>query len=253
MINGVLLDVGGVISIGSTAIPGAAAAIEALRKADKRIRFVTNITRQSHRNLVTSLNSMGIKASAEEVFTPSVAARDWLTRNGRTPYLLVHPELQEDFLGIPMGAANALVLGDVGEALDYGSLNKAFRILTRGADFLALAQNRAFKDLDGELSLDAGAIVAALEYASRKTAIVLGKPAATFFQMALDSMDCTAHEAVMVGDDAEFDTAPAVQAGLFGLLVRTGKYSQGAENLSAPKPNAVVDDITEAVRWILSP
>jgi ribonucleotide monophosphatase NagD (HAD superfamily) len=65
-------------------------------------------------------------------------------------------------------------------------------------------------------------------------------------------MSCPAHEAVMVGDDAEFDIAPAVRAGLFGILVKTGKYFPGAENRFHPMPTAVVDDIAVAARWIRS-
>ncbi len=195
---------------------------------------------------------MGIKASADDVFTPSIAARDWLIKNRRTPHLLVHPALEEDFSGIRSGKADALVLGDVGDKLDYGALNNAFRVLIDGADFLALAQNRSFRDSDGKLSLDAGAFVAALEYGCRKSALVLGKPSPAFFSAALASMSCPANEAVMVGDDAEFDIAPAIRARMSGILVKTGKYSPGAENRCHPMPSAVVDDITVAARWIRS-
>jgi HAD superfamily hydrolase (TIGR01458 family) len=142
------------------------------------------------------------------------------------------------------------VLGDVGEALDYAALNSAFRVLAGGGDFIALAQNRVFRDSDGELSLDAGAFIAALEYASGVKALVLGKSAAAFFHAALASIGCRPAEAVMVGDDAEFDVAAAISAGLSGLLVRTGKYMSGAEAANFPRPTAVVDDIGAAVNWI---
>ena len=69
---------------------------------------------------------------------------------------------------------------------------KRFRKLLAGAAFLALARNRSFKDEDGELSLDTGAFVAALEYATQREAVLLGKPAPDFFQAALASMASTA-------------------------------------------------------------
>jgi HAD superfamily hydrolase (TIGR01458 family) len=252
MIKGVLLDVGGVVAIGSAAIPGSIPAIDELRRANLPIRFLTNITRQSRSNVVASLNALGMKTSMAEVFTPSVAARDWLTRNRKTPRLLVHPNLEEDFLGIAPGTGDALVLGDVGEKLDYAALNRAFRILAGDADFIALAQNRVFQDSDGQLSLDAGAFVAALEYASGKRAFVLGKPAMPFFHMAVASIGCRPDEAVMVGDDAEFDTAPARQAGLSAILVKTGKYSAGVEAAYQPIPTAVTENISCAAEWILA-
>ena len=251
MIKGVLLDIGGVVAVGAKALPGAVEAVSLLRSAGLGVRFVTNITRQSRRSVVSQLNDMGFAVRLEDVFTPAIAARQWLLENKRVPHLLIHPGLAEDFAGLKQSKADALILGDVGEALDYGLLNQAYRVLTHGGDFIALAQNRVFRDADGELSLDAGAFVAALEYASGKQALVLGKPAPGFFHAAVDSLGCGPDQAVMVGDDAEFDVAAAVAAGLCGVLVRTGKYAAGAENQVQPPPTAVVDDIALAAEWIL--
>ena len=223
MIKGALLDIGGVVAVGTKALPGAVDAVSRLRTSGIAVRFVTNITRQSRLSVVTQLNEMGFAVRLEDVFTPAIAARQWLLQNKRAPHLLIHPGLAEDFAGLNNGKPDALVLGDVGEALDYSLLNQAYRVLAAGGDFIALAQNRVFRDADGGLSLDAGAFVAALEYASGKQALVLGKPAPGFFHAAIASMECAPDEAVMVGDAAEFDGAAAVAAGLSGLLVRTGK------------------------------
>jgi HAD superfamily hydrolase (TIGR01458 family) len=196
---------------------------------------------------------MGFSVANEEAFTPAIAARQWLEDSGHAPFLLIHPALAEDFAGLKQDKPGALVLGDVGETLDYGLLNEAFRVVAGGGPFIALAQNRAFRDSDGGLSLDAGAFVAALEYASGKQALVLGKPAAGFFYAALASIGYKPDEAVMLGDDAEFDAAAAIAAGLSGLLVRTGKYTPGAEQAVTPAPSVVVDDIVAGVDWVLSP
>jgi len=252
MIKGALLDIGGVVAVGAQALPGAVEAVSRLRAAGLGVRFVTNITRQSRLSVVHQLNAMGFPVRPEDVFTPAIAARQWLLESKRVPFLLIHPGLAEDFAGLKQGEPDALILGDVGEALDYGLLNQAYRVLAHGGDFIALAQNRVFRDADGELSLDAGAFVAALEYASGSRALVLGKPAPGFFHAAVASMECRPDEAVMVGDDAEFDVAAAVAAGLSGLLVRTGKYAAGAENQVQPPPTAVVDDIVAAAEWILA-
>ena len=131
----------------------------------------------------------------------------------------------------------AVVVGDAAQGFTYAALNTAFRKLLDGAEFLALARNRSFKDDDGELSLDAGPFVAALEYACQRQAVLFGKPAADFFQAALASAGCDGKEAVMVGDDAEADVAGALAAGVgSALLVRTGKYRPGDENKVKPCP-----------------
>jgi len=45
-----------------------------------------------------------------------------------------------------------------------------------------------------------GPFVEALEYASGKKALVVGKPKLEFFQSVLEEFNCLAEETVMIGD-----------------------------------------------------
>jgi len=249
---GVLLDLGGVVYAPSGPLPGSREAIARLRGEGLPVRFLTNTTRTPHAELVGKLRAMGLDVKDEELFTPAMAACRILGAEGLSPHLLVHPALQADFAEVPEAAGRAVVIGDAAGAFTYDALNSAFRTLQDGAEFLALADNRAFRDADGKLSLDAGPFVAALEFASRRKARVLGKPAREFFMAAIASMGCGPDGAVMVGDDVESDVGGALAAGLAGVLVRTGKYEPGAENLIDPAPCAVVDDLAAAAEWIVS-
>ncbi len=251
MIAGMLLDLSGVIYVGNEPLPGALEAISRLRSMALPIRFLTNTTRTPKRRILQKLRDMGLSCDDEELFTPASAARDWLTLHDLSPHLLIHPDLTEDFEDLPRHERTAIVIGDAGEEFTYQTLNAAFRQLTSGAEFLALAGNRTFMDKDGKLSLDAGAFVAALEYGTQRTAKVLGKPSPDFFKAALSSMGCSAKNAVMIGDDAEADVSGAIAAGIgVGLLVKTGKYTEGAESNVDPPPSATVDDLKAAVDWI---
>lgn len=252
MLKGVLLDLGGVVYIGDEPIPGAIDAIGQLRSAGLIVRFLTNSTRTPHRRLLAKLLAMGLQVKPDELFTPALAAHSIIERDGLSPHFLIHPALAEDFLGVPEGERTAVVVGDAAEGFTYEALNDAFRELQGGAKFIALANNRSFRSSDGELNLDAGAFVAALSFASGKEPVVLGKPSPDFFGAALASMDCSADEAVMVGDDVESDVGGAMACGIKGILVRTGKYSEGSENLIRPAPDLVADDLAEAAGWILA-
>ena len=252
MIRAVLLDLAGVVYQGEQPLPGAVTAVGALRDAGLRLRFLTNTTRTPRRELLRRLEAMGVPIAQEELFTPAQAANVWLRAKKLSPYLLVHPALKEDFESLDGAKGEAVVVGDAGEAFTYPALNTAFRKLIAGAEFLALARNRTFKDIDGELSLDAGAFVTALEYSSRREATLLGKPAPAFFRSALAGTGSGGEEAVMVGDDAEADVAGALAAGIgSALLVRTGKYRQGDEEKVEPRPTQTVDDLAAATRWIM--
>jgi len=253
MIKGVLLDLAGVIYDGDEALPGAVDAVSRLRAAGLPLRFVTNTTRSSKQMVLARLAGLGLRLDPNEVFTPAEAAREWLARHDCSPVLLVHPNLVGEFEVGADRPHRAVVVGDAGDDFTYANLNHAFRTLIGGARLIALAKNRTFKDADGELSLDTGAFVTALEYASQRTAVVLGKPAPEFFDAALASMGCAPAEAVMVGDDAEADVAGALRAGLgAALLVRTGKYCAGDEDRFDPRATATVDDLGAAADWILS-
>lgn len=251
-IEAVLLDLGGVVYVGDAPLPGALGALDRLRDAGLRLRFLTNTTRQPRRALLAKLAGLGLAVEAEELFMPAIAARQLLQARDLAPHLLIHPALAEDFEGLPSGELGALVVGDAGEGFSYQALNRAFRVLEDGAAFYALAKNRSFQDRDERLSLDAGPFVAALEYASGREATVLGKPSPDFFGAALASLGLGPEAAAMVGDDVEADVGGAQAAGIRGLLVRSGKYRAGDEGRIAPPPAAVVPDLAAAADWILT-
>lgn len=91
-----------------------------------------------------------------------------------------------------------------------------------GAVLLAMHTNSYWRVREG-LQLDSELFVHALEIATGKQAVVLGKPDRAFFEQALHEMGINADEAVMVGDDIENDVGGAQQAGLRGILVCTGR------------------------------
>lgn len=253
MIKGVLLDIGGVVYVGDAALPGAVEAVQRLKYAGLPVRCVTNTTRTPLSSIVARLEKMGLDIRADDVFTPARAARGYLEARGLDAHLLIHPDLEPDLANLAGGGGEAVVVGDAGEGFSYRAMNAAFRKLMSGADLIALAANRMFKDADGELSIDCGAFVAALEFASGKQALVLGKPSPDFFQAAAQSMGCPLRETAMIGDDAEADVTGALAAGVgAGILVRTGKYRDGDERKYEPSPTHVAGDLSAAVDWILA-
>jgi HAD superfamily hydrolase (TIGR01458 family) len=246
----VLLDLSGVLYVGDAPLPGALAAVRRLQASGLALRYLTNVSRTPAARLRERLAAMGFDVPARDLHTAPLAARRYVERRGLRPFLLVHRDIRCEFEGLATEPPDAVVLGDAGDGFTYAALNRAFRLLADGAPLIATGANRCFQDRDG-LSLDIGPFVAALEYAARVEAVVLGKPSAAFFLSALDGLGCAPHEAVMVGDDAEADVAGACAAGLAGILVRTGKYRQGDERRVAGPAAQVCADIGAAVELIL--
>ncbi len=249
MIEGVLLDLSGVLYVGDAPLPGAAGALERLRKTGLPIRFVTNVTRQPFDAILEHLRAMGFGIAPDELLTAARAARAYVQAHRLKPYLLVHPALETEFADLECDPPNAVLLGDAEDRFDYRHLNRAFRVLMEGGPLLAMGNNHYFQDRDG-LSLDIGPFVAALEYASGRRAVILGKPSVEFYRLAVASLGCHAGHAVMVGDDALADVDGALAAGLRGILVRTGKYRPGDEDKLTRSGAHVVADIAAAIEHI---
>lgn len=245
----VLIDLAGVLHNGDQAIPGAVAALRALRGSGLRLRFLTNTTRSPRRRILAMLQGMGFAIDADEIQTAVVAAKALVAERGLHPHYLVHPDIRDE-VGANHAEPDAVILGDAGPQFNYDNLNTVFRLLMRGLPFIVMARNRYFMEPDG-LSLDMGAFVAGLEYSSGRQAEVVGKPALAFFQAALAELGVSAARTVLIGDDLADDIGGAQAAGIGGILVRTGKYRPGDEAHGRGHPDLVCQDFAAAVATIL--
>jgi HAD superfamily hydrolase (TIGR01458 family) len=139
---------------------------------------------------------------------------------------------------------DVVVLGGAGPQFDYATLNMVFAHLRRGARLVAMNAN-LYWQTDGGLKLDTGAYLPGLERAAGVTAEVTGKPAAAFFNAALDAVGVPSEHAVMVGDDIDNDVLAAQRIGLTGVLVRTGKYQASTERAATVSPDFVLDSVAD--------
>lgn len=246
-LRGLLIDLDGVLYVEEEPIDGAAEAVKAFRDAGLGLRFVTNTTARSRRQTLERLERLGFGVEAEELVTPAVLARRRCQERGHERVaLIMNEQVKEDFEGLSEADADveAVIMGDLGEAFGFEILNRAFRLVMGGAELIALQKNRFWRTPDG-LSLDAGPFVAAIEYATGSEALVVGKPAASFFELVLSELGTEPGETAMVGDDVETDIGGAIDAGLAGVLVRTGKYRKDFVRRSGIEPTATIDSIAE--------
>ncbi len=251
MIKGILIDLSGTIHVGDRVIPGAAEAIRHLQREGVPFRFVTNTSRETRQMLHQEIGRFGLDVPVGHVFTAPLAARRYLEQERLRPFLIIHPNLAQEFADLPQDDPNVVVVGFAQHAFTYAALNRAFRLLKQGAPLLAIGKSRYYQSENG-LELDAGPYVTALEYAAETEALVMGKPSSQFFLAAVEELGCRPEEAVMIGDDAVSDAGGALAAGLSAILVQTGKYRSGDEE-KIGRPGAVLaTDIGAALTRILA-
>jgi HAD superfamily hydrolase (TIGR01458 family) len=251
----ILLDVDGVLHVSGQPINGAAVAVRRLRDDGHRLRFVTNNTTQSRRELVDDLQSMGFELEEEELQTTAVAAARALA--GKRVLALTMPAVLDDLGDVEIVGedAEAVLLGGADETeetnrvFSYMNLARAFHELEAGAELYSLHKNRWWQTSRGPL-LDSGCFVAGLEYAADVDATVLGKPSTPYFAAALEALDADAEMTWMVGDDIEADVAGAQKHGLKTALVRTGKFRPDTVERGTVRPDVIVSSIADFPRWL---
>jgi len=252
----ILFDLDGVLYQGDRVIDGA---MDTLRWCEERSiphLFVTNTSSKPRRALVDRLAGLGLSVSEEQIFTPPVAAREYLLeREGGPIALFVREATREDFQGLAVlepereQGAKSVVVGDIGKAWDFATLNRAFRLLMNEPrpTLVALGMSRYAQGDDG-LVLDVAPFIKALEHAADCEAVVMGKPAQAFFDAALAKLGVAKEDTVMIGDDIRSDVGGAQTAGLRGILVRTGKFRE-KDLQGEVRPDAVLDSVADLPRW----
>lgn len=249
-LRGILFDLDGVLYNSNEPIEGAVEAVAWVERRGIPHLFVTNTSSRSRAVLAEKLAAFGFPVAESAILTPAVAAADWLRTLRSGPVaLFVRPSTRSEFAGIPClpddaeRGASCVVIGDLGEHWDFRTLNRAFRLLHHNpqAQLIALGMTRYWMAADG-ISLDVAPFVAALEHATGRKAIVMGKPAEEFFHAATARLGLPASQVLMVGDDIHADIGGAQAAGLKGALVRTGKF-RPADLDGAVKPFAVLNSV----------
>ena len=242
-IRGFILDADGVLVLKGAPIPGAVDAVKALQARGIPFRVVTNFSLVHRESLADWFAAAGLAIESERIITATSAAAAHTAQRhpGRPLFVLAAPDACREFDGQHLltaeqaeaassGSVAAVVIGDAGDELSYRNLDIAFRLIRGGADFLAMHRNPWWLTPRGE-TLDAGAMVVGLGFATGRSAEIVGKPSPVVFRLAAAGLArdlggrVARYELAMVGDDLKADVAAAQRVGLRGILVLTGKTS----------------------------
>ena len=248
-IDGVLLDMDGVLGVSWTPLDGAADAVARLHAAGLPTRVLTNTTALPQPQFGELLRGAGFPFADEDILTASVLAGAWLReqRPGARVFLLGDAQA-EDLAGIELvgldETPDVVLVSGADDSFRFATFNQVLAVLRGGAELVAMHRNLFWMTRRGE-KLDAGAYLLGLEAATGLEAVVLGKPAPSSFRAGLDALGISAEHVAMVGDDVENDVLAAQALGITGLLVRTGKFREDQLARASGTPDHVVDSIVD--------
>jgi phosphoglycolate/pyridoxal phosphate phosphatase family enzyme len=250
--DAILLDLDGVLYRWPEPIPGASEAVAALRKAGKRIAFVTNNSSRTPAQVTERLAAVGVEAKLEEVVTSALATATMLAERGvRAAFVVGEEGLLKALadVGIRVVGASSrdveVVVVGFDRGADYTKLKEASVFVERGASLVASNADPSFPAPGGESWPGAGALLAAIETTTGRRGEVVGKPEAPLFERALASAG--GGIPLVVGDRLDTDIAGASRMGWDSALVLTGTARREDGEASSWKPTLIVDDLSALV------
>lgn len=247
-VEGLLLDVDGVLTMSWRALPGAPEALRHLRSLGYPLRLITNTTSLSRRSLAGALRDAGFDVAPEDLVTAPVATAALLrsAHPGARCFLVGRPESVEDMQGVDLveEEADVVLVAGADEGFTWERLNRALGFLAAGASLLAIHRSLTWVTHEGT-RLDAGAYVLGLEAAAGVRAEVVGKPSPAFFRSALELLGLPAGRVAMVGDQMDSDVLPAQALGMAGVLVRAGSFRPEDLERASGRPDTVIDGLAD--------
>jgi len=273
-VRALLLDLDGVLILKGAAVQGAAAALAELDRRPFPYLVVTNTSLVSRATLARWGRSVGFATAADRFQSALSASAEMVRREygDRPIYVITSDDARVEFEGVNVvdgaaadaspGDVAAVILGDSPDQLTKENLDRAFRLVRGGAALIGMHRNAWWLTKDGP-TLDAGAFLVGLEYATERKARIIGKPSPDAFRLGFERLAAEARdrgeprllrrEVAMVGDDVRIDIGGAQRAGLRGIFVRTGKHGDAdlataaARRRGRVRPDGVAASIAEVV------
>ncbi len=281
-----IFDMDGVLYRGSILMPHAKETLERLRRAGWQVFFATNNSTATGEEYVQRLGRLGLGGDGDHIVTSAYATAHYLERLDPKPrdvFVVGANGLREEIRatgiavrdasslpgleppgtaaadGVDPGAMRRYLTGvtlpssadTVVVGLDlhvtYAKIAEAQRCVLAGARFVCSNRDRAYP-VEGRLLPGAGAIVAAIEVATGRSAICIGKPEPFLFEEVLRRAG--ERDAVVIGDSTDYDMVAAHRIGARGVLILTGLTDESA--VERARGEAVPDRVITSLRELFA-
>lgn len=249
-------DLDGVLSVGkeNPRYLGGRQVVNQLKSTGKNAFVLTNDSTHVREEILGNLSGLGFNFQLDEILTSSFLTANYLSQEfGKASFFLVG----ENGLKRELEAAGhvesqtqpQVVVVGFDRGLSYEKLDKALRFLKNGARLIGSYGGAVYMSDRGP-ALSAGPIIKALEYASNKRAIMIGKPSPRMFRLALQLSHKKPGNAVMVGDQMETDLLGAQRAGVHTIVVLTGVENRASIKRASFKPDMIIENADELLKHI---
>ena len=253
-IRHVALDMDGTIYMGKSLFDCTKPFLASLREMGITYSFLTNNPSRSIDDYLRKLAALGIEATADEMYTTSLAAIDYIRDrypSARRLFLLGTPSMISEFekAGFESTADDPddvpdAVVAAFDMTLSYGRLCRAAWWVSQGLPYIATNPDRVCPTDQRVVLVDCGSICKCIEHATgRRPDITLGKPDPNMLSGILSRHGLQPYEIAMVGDRIYTDVQMAHNAGAMGVLVLSGETTLDVADKADPQPHITADSI----------
>ena len=254
-LRGVILDMDGVLIRGRAALPGVQEFFKLLRARDISLVIASNNSTPTIEQVLERVNAAGADARPREILTSSQATADYLKEHlpaVHSVYAIgeegLSAALKADGLELAVShrQAEAVVVG-MCRSLTWEMLVEAALAIRAGAHFIGTNPDRTFPAEIGIIP-GAGSILAALQAATDREPLIIGKPEPYLFRAALARLGTPAELTAVVGDRLETDILGGQNVGLRTILVLTGVTTASQLSGATLMPDWTFDDLPALCR-----
>jgi HAD superfamily hydrolase (TIGR01450 family) len=251
-----LIDLDGVVYLGEKPISGSIETLLILKDLGKNLIFLTNDPRGSVNDYSNKLNNFGFPAKPQDIITSSMAVAYYIKSKHkdvrhRKAYVVGSKALKDEIEGIglePIAGEEAkradfVIIGGY-PGFHYEEIRIASLAIRNGAYFYATSRDPYIPTEEG-LVPATGAVLASIEVASEKKAIVAGKPEKIMFEVAMKRKHLRPKERIgVIGDRLDSDIIGGKRAGIKTILVLSGSTKEGDVYSGDLIPDYVINDMT---------
>jgi len=248
------IDLDGTLYKGSHPIKHAAEFLDTLRTRNIKHIALTNCPERSAEGVSDRLKAMGITVAPENVLSAGMTAASMLKDKGiNAVYVLGSDALKRECTsrGIEVRDhdVQAVLVGYYTDFC-YDHLKTACMLALEGAELFCTNPDNTIPQGNTFIP-HSGAIAAALECATGKRCVYIGKPGTYMLKDAIEIMSCNKEDIYMVGDRLDTDIMFGINCGVKTCLVLTGTTTRQMVDNSDIKPDYIFEDLAELSRTLL--
>ncbi|MGC9400365.1 MAG: HAD-IIA family hydrolase [Anaerolineae bacterium] len=253
-VRALIVDMDGVLWRGDSPLPGLHAFFDLVRARHLRYTLITNNSSRTPEDYVAKLARFGVETKVEHVLNSSLATADYLAAraaSGATVFPVGGPGVRaalrsRGFRLVEDGSPVDYVVVGWDVDMNWETMARAALLIRGGAEFIGTNPDRSYPSERG-LVPGAGAQLALLETATDVRPVIVGKPEPVLYRQALQRMDATPAETLVIGDRLDTDILGGVRLRMRTALLLSGVQQEADLATSPVHPDLVFEDLRALV------